>query len=211
MHIAIFLFDGVTALDAVGPFESIVRLPDAKITFVSGKIGPVRTGDGFLSLNASADFASVPQADVLIVPGGHPTGLRAALGNQELHQWIQTVDAKSRWTCSVCSGSLILGAAGVLAGRRASTNFRAKEYLARFKVEYSEDRVTIDGKYITSAGVSAGIDMGLMLCEKLAGRELAEAIELSMQYSPQPPFGTGDYKSSATPRRLELIEKILRN
>jgi len=200
----------MTALDAIGPYESLARIADAEIVLVAKHSGPVRTGDGFLALQADAEIAAVHGADVLIVPGGHRRGLTAAIPDPKVRAWIREVDATTRWTCSVCTGALILGAAGVLTGRKASTHWRAKDAPARYGADYSAARVTVDGKYMTSAGVSAGIDMGLTLCAELAGREVAEAIELSMQYAPEPPFGTGDAKRSATPERIRLIENVLR-
>lgn len=210
MQIVIFLFENVTALDAVGPYESLARIASAEIIFVAKRAGPVRTGDGFLALHADADITSVRTADILIVPGGHGRGLMTIMPDPAVHTWIREVDATSRWTCSVCTGSIILAAAGVLGGRKASTHWRAKAALGRFGTEYSPARVTKDGKYMTSAGVSAGIDMGLALCGELVGREVAEAIELSMQYDPAPPFGTGDAERFATPDRVQLIENVLR-
>lgn len=210
MEIAIFLFDGVTALDAVGPYESLARIAEANVTFVAKTTDPVRTGDGMLAFQPSADLSSTRGADVLIVPGGHPRGLRETIADADILAWIRALDETSRWTCSVCTGALILGAAGLLEGRKAATHWRAKAALPRFGVEYSADRVTTDGKYMTSAGVSAGIDMGLRLCGELAGRQVAEAIELSMQYDPAPPYGTGDAARFATPERVALIETALR-
>jgi putative intracellular protease/amidase len=210
MRIAIFLFDGITALDAIGPYESLARIAAAEIMFVARQAGLVRTGDGFLALHADAEIAAVHEADVLVVPGGHPRGLTATIPDSGVQAWIRELDATTRWTCSVCTGALILGSAGVLAGRKASTHWRAKDVLARYGADYSAARVTVDGKYMTSAGVSAGIDIGLALCGELVGRELAEAIELSMQYDPQPPFGTRDPARSATPERIRLIENVLR-
>jgi transcriptional regulator GlxA family with amidase domain len=210
MRIVIFLFDGVTALDAVGPYESLARLRNVSVQFVGKQTGLIRTGDGFLALNADHDIRSVRSADILIVPGAQKRGLAAVIPDPEVQDWIRSVDAHSRWTAAVCTGSLILGAAGLLNGRRASTHWRAAAGLARFGAEYSSDRVTIDGKYITSAGVSAGIDMGLRLCADLAGQDVAEAIQLSIQYAPDPPFDTGDPAVSATPARIELIDTALR-
>ena len=211
MRIVIFLFDGTTALDAVGPYESLARIAESEVLFVGMNAGPVRTGDGMLGLIADAGIDDVRQADIVIVPGGNRRGLTRMVADTRLQAWIRDVDSSSRWTCSVCSGSLILGAAGVLAGRRASTHWRVEAALARFGAVYSPARVTIDGKYMTSAGVSAGIDMGLMLCGELAGREIAEAIELSMHYAPEPPFGTGDPRRFATPERIRIIEEVLRH
>jgi transcriptional regulator GlxA family with amidase domain len=210
MKIAIFIFDGITALDAIGPYESLARIAESEIVFVSKQAGTVRTGDGFLALHADAGIADVHEAEVLIIPGGHPRGLNVMMSDVGLQSWIKQIDAITSWTCSVCTGSLILAAAGLLSGRKVSTHWRAKEVLARFSANYSPDRVTVDGKYMTSAGVSAGIDMGLALCGELAGRNLTEAIELSMQYDPKPPFGTGDPSRFATPERVQLIEGGLR-
>jgi transcriptional regulator GlxA family with amidase domain len=210
MHIVIFLFDGITAFDAIGPYESLSRLADVTVQFVAKAIGPVRTGDGFLALHADADIASVRHADILIVPGGHRRGLAATIPDPDVQEWVRAIDADSRWTTSVCTGSLILAASGVPSGRSASTHWRAKGALARHGVEYSTNRVTIDGKYLTSAGVSAGLDMGLHLCGAIAGREVAEAIQLSMQYDPQPPFDTGNPETAATAERIALIKNVLR-
>jgi len=210
MKITIFLFDGVTALDAIGPYEALARLPHSTIEFVGKAKGPVRTGDGFLALYADADISSVRETDILVVPGGHRRGLIATIPDPEVQDWVRRIDARSQWTTSVCTGSLILGSAGILAGRRASTHWRAKAALAQFGIEYSADRITIDGKYMTSAGVSAGLDMGLKLCAELAGRDVAEAVQLSIQYDPQPPFDTGDPATAATADRVNLIENVLR-
>ena len=208
MQIAIFLFDGMTALDAIGPYTSLTRLPDVQIVFVGKRAGMVRTGDGFLGLQADAGIADVASADLLIIPGG--SAVRSLLADTDLHEWVRVVDRTSRWTTSVCTGSLLLAAAGVLAGRTAATHWRAKAGLGPFGVLYSPERVVIDGKYMTSAGVSAGIDMGLVLCAEIAGREMAEAVQLSMQYDPQPPFDSGNAERDATPERVHIIENKLR-
>lgn len=210
LNILIYLFDGITALDAVGPFESLSRSKDINVTFVGRRAGSVRTGNGFLALTADRGIDDIKAADVLIVPGGHINGLREAFSDPELHAWIRQIDATSRLTCSVCTGSLILGAAGLLSGRQASTHWRAKDGLARYGAVYSPARITRDGKYVTSAGVSAGIDLGLTLCGELLGTEMAEAIELSMQYDPKPPYGTGDPELHATPERVRTVEETLR-
>jgi transcriptional regulator GlxA family with amidase domain len=177
---------------------------------VARRPGPVRTGDGFLGLIAESGLADLPGAEVLIVPGGNRAGLTDCLQDADLLRWLREVDAHSRWTCSVCTGSLVLAAAGLLSGRRASTHWRARDALGPWGVTYSPDRVTVDGKYMTSAGVAAGIDMGLALCGELAGRTVGEAIELSMQYDPAPPFGTGDARRCATPERVRIVEEGLR-
>lgn len=207
MRILIYLFDGVTALDAVGPYESLSRLPEVEVRFVARRAGPVRTGDGFLALNADGGIDAEAEAGMLIVPGGQREAVRRELGDEALRIWLAALDAVTIRTCSVCTGSLILGAAGLLKGRRASTHWAARDYLSRFGATYSGERVTEDGKYLTSAGVSAGIDLGLRLCAEIAGRDVAEAVQLSMEYDPEPPFAAGSF-AAATPERLALVAKL---
>jgi transcriptional regulator GlxA family with amidase domain len=207
MRILIYLFDGITALDAIGPYESLSRLPQVEIGFVARRAGLVRTGDGFLSLNADTGIDEESEADMLIVPGGQRDAVRRELGDEALRRWIAAVDATTSHTCSVCTGSLILGAAGLLKGRIASTHWGARDYLAHFGATWSGQRITQDGKYWTSAGVSAGIDLGLALCAEIAGRETAEAVQLSMEYDPDPPFAAGNF-ADATPERLERVKTL---
>ena len=210
LQVAIYVFDGITALDAVGPFESISRIKEVQVTFVGRQAGAVRTGNKALALLADKGIGDVQYADVLIVPGGGAPGLDEAISDPVLHAWIKEIDATTSITCSVCTGALVLGAAGLLAGRVAATHWRAKAGLARYGATYSADRVVHDGKYLTSAGVSAGVDLGLTLCGDLLGTEIAEAIELSMQYDPTPPFGTGNPEPHATSARVRMIEQMLR-
>ena len=207
MRILIYLFDGVTALDAVGPYESLSRLPEVEIGFVARRAGLIRTGDNFLALNADTGVDEESECAMLVVPGGQREAVRRELGDEALRTWLAAIDAGTTRTCSVCTGSLILGAAGLLKGRRASTHWGARDYLGHFGAIYSGERVTQDGKYWTSAGVSAGIDLGLRLCAEIAGRETAEAVELSMEYDPDPPFAAGNFKD-ATPERLARVAKL---
>ena len=207
MRILIYLFDGITALDAIGPYESLSRLPEVEIGFVGRRAGPVRTGDDFLSLHADSGIGEESEAGILIVPGGQRDAVRRELDDGALRAWIKAIDATTSWTCSVCTGSLILGAAGLLQGRWASTHWGAREHLGHFGATYSEERITGDGKYVTCAGVSAGIDLGLVLCAEIAGRETAEAVQLSMEYDPSPPFAAGNF-STATPERIARVAKL---
>jgi transcriptional regulator GlxA family with amidase domain len=207
MLILIYLFDGVTALDAVGPYESLSRLPEVEIRFVARTAGMVRTGDNFLGLNADTGIEAEPRADMLIVPGGERNAVAREMRDAALKAWLTTIDAGTTRTCSVCTGSLILAAAGLLQGRSASTHWGARDYLKHFGATYSPERVTDDGKYLTSAGVSAGIDLGLLLCAEIAGRDMAEAAQLSMEYDPAPPFDAGSF-AAATPERLALVAKL---
>ena len=207
MRILIYLFDGITALDAIGPYESLSRLPEVEIGFVGRRAGTVRTGDDFLSLHADSGIDDESSAAMLIMPGGQRDAVRRELGDEALRGWIKAIDATTSRTCSVCTGALILGAAGLLEGRRASTHWGARDYLGRFGATCSGERVTEDGKYLTSAGVSAGIDLGLRLCAEIAGRETAEAVQLSMEYDPDPPFDAGGF-ARATPERIALVAKL---
>jgi transcriptional regulator GlxA family with amidase domain len=207
MRILIYLYDGVTALDAVGPYESLSRLPGVQIGFVARRPGFVTTGDGFLGLSADTGIEEEQAADMLIVPGGRRAGVQRVMADMPVLQWLAALDATAKRTCAVGTGSLILGAAGLLEGRRASTHWGARDYLSPFGATYSPERVTEHGRFLTSAGVSAGIDLGLRLCAEIAGPEMAEAVQLSMEYDPQPPFAAGSFKN-ATPERLALVAKL---
>jgi putative intracellular protease/amidase len=202
LRIAIPIFDGLTALDAVGPYEVLSRLPDAELTFVAEAPGPYRTENGMLALTADASYADLPDPDVLVVPGGF--GTRALLDHTPTLRWLRTAHETSTWTTSVCTGSLLLGAAGLLVGVRATTHWLELETLRRFGAEPVDERVVIEGKIITGAGVSAGIDMALTLAARLAGDDIGQAIQLGIEYDPQPPFRSGS-TATAPPEILELV------
>jgi transcriptional regulator GlxA family with amidase domain len=189
MQIAILLFDNVTALDAVGPYEVLSRLPGAQTLFVGERPGPVRTDTGMLSLVADAGLTDAPHPDIVVVPGGY--GQTAHMHDGAVHEWLRTADATSTWTTSVCTGSLILAAAGLLTGRRATTHWLAVDQLPGLGAVPAAERVVSDGKYITAAGVSAGIDMALHLAERVAGPVVAQAIQLGIEYDPRPPYDSG--------------------
>ncbi|MCH5670690.1 DJ-1/PfpI family protein [Streptomyces gilvus] len=189
MQIAIVLYDRFTALDAVGPYETLGRLPDAELLFVAERSGPVRTDNGTLALTADRTFADVPAPDVVVVPGG--PGQTPQMENAALLQWIRAADATSTWTTSVCTGSLLLAAAGLLRGRRATSHWLALDELKRLGAEPAGERVVTDGKYVTAAGVSSGIDMGLALLGRIAGDFVAQAVQLGIEYDPQPPYDAG--------------------
>lgn len=196
MKISILVFNGVTALDAVGPYESLRRLPGVSVRFVGRDREPVTVEGAGFEISPAADFAGARDADVVIVPGGGAEGVTKALSDQETLQWIRDGHEHSTWTASVCTGALIVGAAGLIKGLSVATHWRAQDYLPRFGATYSGERITEHGKLITAAGVSAGIDMGLRLCELLAGREAAQAAQLGMEYDPAPPFDTGSPKKA---------------
>ncbi|MER5547418.1 DJ-1/PfpI family protein [Streptomyces sp. NPDC002589] len=189
MQIAIVVYDRFTALDAVGPYEILSRLPDAETVFVAERTGPVRTDTGALALVADRSLAEVTRPDVVVVPGG--PGQQALMEHRPLLDWLRAVDTTSTWTTSVCTGSLLLAAAGLLDGRRATSHWLALDLLKRFGAEPTEERVVLDGKYVTAAGVSAGIDMALTLTGRIAGDEHAQAVQLGTEYDPQPPYAAG--------------------
>lgn len=189
MRIAIPLFDRFTALDAVGPYEVLKFLPDAEIVFVAERAGPVRDVPKWLALTADAAFDDIDACDVLLVPGG--PGVRALLDDRPLLDWIRRMHETSAWTTSVCTGSLLLGAAGLLKGLSATTHWGAVDVLESFGATYTPERVVFQGEVVTAAGVSSGIDMALALVARLKDRTTAEAIQLAIEYDPQPPFDAG--------------------
>jgi len=201
VDIAIYIFDKLTALDAIGPYEVLQRLPGAKVKFVGAERGPVRTEQGMLGVVRDFSFDEVTNAEILVVPGG--IGTRALIDDQPTLEWIRAIDAGSNWTTSVCTGSLLLGAAGLLQGKEATTHWAALEMLERFGAIPTSERVVEQGKIITAAGVSSGIDMALRLAAKVAGPEAAQAIQLGIEYDPQPPYDTGS-KAKAPDRIVEL-------
>ncbi|MFC9842066.1 DJ-1/PfpI family protein [Streptomyces sp. NPDC060223] len=202
MQIAIVLFDRFTALDAVGPYEILSRLPDAETVFVAERTGPVRADTGFLALTADRTLAEVPRPDILVVPGG--PGQHEQMDNEPLLDWLRTADETSTWTTSVCTGSLLLAAAGLLNGRRASSHWLALDQLARFDAEPTSERVVFDGKYVTAAGVSAGIDMALTLVGRIAGDDHARTVQLASEYDPQPPYDAGSPQKAPA----HLVERL---
>ncbi len=202
MDIAILIYDRFTALDAVGPYEVLSRLPDAKVTFVAEHAGPIRTDTRQLTLLAEATIDELASPEIVLVPGG--PGQVALMDGGHTHEWLRAADATSTWTASVCTGSLILAAAGLLEGKRATSNWQALEALGGFGVQVIPERVVFDGKYVTSAGVTAGIDMALSLTAKIAGDQVAQAIQLGIEYDPEPPFDAG----SPAKAPVEIVEAV---
>ncbi|MFF3874943.1 DJ-1/PfpI family protein [Streptomyces sp. NPDC001978] len=205
MQIAIVLYDRFTALDAVGPYETLGRLPDADTVFVAERTGPVRTDTGNLALTADRTLADLPHPDIVVVPGG--PGQTPQMENEVLLDWLRTADATSTWTTSVCTGSLLLAAASLLDGRRATSHWLALDFLKQFGVEPTGERVVFDGKYVTAAGVSSGIDMGLTLLGRIAGDEHAQAVQLLTEYDPQPPYDAGSPQKAPA----HLVEEFRSN
>jgi transcriptional regulator GlxA family with amidase domain len=204
MNITILLYDRLTALDAIGPYEVLSRLPSAQLSLAAAQAGPVRTDNGLLTLLAEHSIAEVPAPDIVVVPGG-PGEVAARAGGSVL-DWLRAVHAGTTWTTSVCTGSLILAAAGLLEGKRATSHWLALEQLRALGAEPRSERVVFDGKIVTAAGVSAGIDMALALAAEVAGERVAQAIQLGIEYDPQPPFAAG----SPAKAPVEIVE-LLRN
>jgi transcriptional regulator GlxA family with amidase domain len=203
MDIALLVFPRLTALDAIGPYEVLQRLPGAQVRFVGAERGAVRTEQGMLGLVADFAMGEVTSADILVVPGG--IGTRQLVADEATLEWIRAIDAGSTWTTSVCTGSLLLGAAGLLQGKRATTHWAALDLLRGFGATPVSERVVEQGKIITAAGVSSGIDMALRLAAHVAGDDIARAIQLGIEYDPQPPFDSGSVaKATETVRNLAL-------
>jgi putative intracellular protease/amidase len=202
--IAILLFEGLTALDAVGPYEVLQRIPGAEIRMVGREKGWVRAIPPSLGLSVDHSFDDVPTADILVVPGGF--GVDAVLQDAATLEWIRRAHESSRWTTSVCTGSLLLGAAGVLKGLRATTHWRSLDRLEGFGATPTGERVVFQGKVVTAAGVSSGIDMALALAREEAGEDVAKAIQLSIEYDPQPPFDAGSLEKAGE-RIAEMVRK----
>ena len=189
MEVAIPLYDRFTALDAIGPYQVLSTLPGATVRFLAAEPGPVRTDNGMLTVVAEGRYEDLPAPEVVVVPGG--PGTRAVLADDRLLDWIRSAHGGSRYTTSVCTGSLLLAAAGLLDGVDAATHWLSRDELAELGARPVAERVVERGRVITAAGVSAGIDMGLRLAELLAGRETAEAVQLVIEYDPQPPLDAG--------------------
>lgn len=188
MKIAILLFDNYTALDIIGPYEVLSKLPNSRICFVGLEKREFRDLYG-LRISAEYSLNEISQADILLIPGG--TGINNLLTNKEIIDWIQKIDKTTNWTVSVCSGSLLLAQAGLLIGKECTTHWRRIDQLSKYDVIVRKERYIQDGKYITSAGVSAGIDMALYLASKISGELTAKMIQLAIEYDPKPPFDCG--------------------
>jgi transcriptional regulator GlxA family with amidase domain len=209
MQIAIVLYDRFTALDAVGPYQVFSSLPGTEVVFVAERAGRIGDDAGRLYLSAEAALTDVPHPHVVVVPGG--PGQSDQMDDGPLHDWLRAADQGTAWTTSVCTGSLILAAAGLLAGRRATSHWLALGELGRYSAVPVAERVVFDGKYVTAAGVSAGIDMALTLAGQIAGDETAQAVQLLIEYDPQPPYDAGSphRAPAAVVSRLEARSRFI--
>ncbi len=208
-EIAIPIFERITPLDAIGPYEVLARLPDVEVRFVGVEAGSVQVDGNALRLVAEASLDELPRPDVVVVPGGF--GTRPAVRDERLVEWLREVHQHTTWTTSVCTGALLLGEAGILDGIEATTHWAQLEKLRKYGTTPSKQRVVEQGKVITAAGVSAGIDMALLLAERIAGRTEAQAAQLYIEYDPEPPFDSGSV-DKAPPEVLDLLrERVARS
>jgi putative intracellular protease/amidase len=202
MEISVVLYDRFTALDCMGPYEILSRIPGARLRFLAKKAGPVTTDTGMLTVLAEAALKDVSKPDIVLVPGG--PGDEAALADAEIIDWISKAHETTKWTTSVCTGALLLGACGILKGLEATTHWASAGRLESFGARYTEERVVRQGKIITGAGVSAGIDMGLTLAALEVSDDFAKAIQLGIEYDPKPPFDCGA-PSKASPEIVQML------
>lgn len=210
MQVAIALFPRNTALDSIGPYEVLQRVPSIDVVFVGHTRGEVRTDNGMLGLTVDAAFDEVTEPDVLLVPGG--VGTRDLLDDEAMLDWVRGVHRRTLFTTSVCTGSLVLAAAGLLDGLTATTHWATQDLLGSLGAVYTPQRVVehLPQRIITAAGVSSGIDMALRLVELLIDRQAAEACQLMIEYDPQPPFDSGDLAKASEATRLLALEYFSR-
>lgn len=206
MQITILLFEKLAAQDAVGPYEVFRCVPGWEVEFAGLRIGEVRS-EGGLGLTVDRTLDQVTETDVVLVPGGR--GTDALLGDETVLSWLREIDEGTKWTTSVCTGALILGAAGLLEGKRATSNWLALEDLRKYGVDVGGGRWVEDGKTITAAGVTAGLDMALHLVGREAGPEVAQAVQLGVEYDPDPPFDSGS-PEKAPPEIVEAVTAFSR-
>ncbi len=198
LSIAIALFDQVTMLDAIGPYSVLAGLPNSEITFVAERPGPVMDSNGRMAVVAQASYSDMADPDVIVIPGGVITVPMSREKTHPIIDWIRQVHPGTTKTTSVCTGSQLLGAAGVLDGVPATSHWYVRDTLSEFGAAPTDERVVKHGKIITAAGVSAGIDMALQLVADLRSDEVAQAIQLSIEYDPDPPFDAGHPRCAPT-------------
>ena len=193
LSVGLVLFDGLTQLDLTGPYEVLARMPDTRVHLVAASLAPVRSEWG-LMLVPDTTFDDAPPIDVLCVPGGW--GVNARLTDDALLEFLRTRGERARYVTSVCSGALLLGAAGLLRGYRATTHWLSLDLLPLFGAEAVEARVVHDRDRITGAGVTAGMDFGFALAAELFGASVAQRIQLAIEYDPAPPFDSGSPRTA---------------
>lgn len=202
MRVGFLLFPGLTQLDLTGPYEVLARVPGADIHLLWKNGEPVRTEHG-LALIPTTILEACPPLDLLCVPGG--PGVNELLTDAEVLTFVKRAAAGARWVTSVCTGALVLGAAGLLQGKRATTHWMSRHFLADFGATPVDERVVVDGNVVTGGGVTAGVDFALRIVAEAAGREVAEAIQLMIEYDPAPPFDAGTPRT-APPAIVQATE-----
>jgi putative intracellular protease/amidase len=207
MNVVIYIYNGLTALDAIGPYEILSRLPNANVKFVAKEKGVIVTDTHFLKLVAEYDISEIDKADILIIPGSVVGFIREAK-DKALLSWITKINLASTWTTSVCSGSIILAATGLLKDKKATSHWGVIHLLKEYGSIPTSERYVQEDKIITAQGVSAGIDMALFLAGQIVGIEKAKAYQLFIEYDPKPPFNSGDINEAET-ATIELAKKIL--
>ncbi len=205
MQIAYLLYPRFTALDIIGPHDVLDNVPGAESVFVAEEAGPVRNDSDTLSLVADKSINEVTAPEILVIPGGF--GSRALLDHEPLLQWIRDVNETTTWTTSVCTGSLLLAAAGLLEGAPATTHWLSRELLGTLGADVQTDRVVQHGKIVTAAGVSSGIDMALRLVQLMYGNEMSSAIQLAIEYDPEPPLDSGS-PEKASQHVVDLVTAV---
>ncbi len=205
MQVVIPLFPRFTALDGIGPYEVLQRIPSIDVTFIGHERGEIRSENGFLGITADGTFEDFPRPDVIVFPGG--VGTRPLQYDQRVTDWLRTAHETTTFTTSVCTGSIVLGAAGLLDGLTATTHWSCYPELQATGATPVADRVVehLDRRIITAAGVSSGIDMALRLVELLVDRTAAEAAQLMIEYDPQPPFACGSVAATAAAGRTDDV------
>lgn len=198
-------YEGMTALDVIGPHEILSRLPGAEPIRVAKRPGPVLTDSG-VALTASVGFADVAQADLFFVPGA--SSATSMEDDPETQDWVRMIHSTTTWTTSVCTGSLILGGAGLLRGARATTHWAAHERLRDHGAEPVAARVVEDGKIMTGAGVAAGLDLALVVASRVSGPDVAKVLQLALEYDPEPPFDSG-HPAKAEPTHVDAVRSLL--
>jgi transcriptional regulator GlxA family with amidase domain len=215
MQIAIVLYPGFTALDFIGPYEVLRNLPDTEVRFLWHEPGPIAADSGVLMVGATHSFDETPSPDLLLIPGGMTTFEHAR--DEKLLAWVRRAHSSAAWTASVCSGSVILAAAGLLEGKRATSHWMAVPTLKAFGVTpVSDERIveadaTPEHRIVTCAGVSAGIDLGLWLAGEIAGEGKAKAIQLAIEYDPQPPFDSGHMSKASAATKAAATASLSRD
>lgn len=207
MEIVIYIYNGMTMLDAIGPYEVLRNVKGANIKFVSKERGDVEADSRFVHLNSKFEIEEVSKADILLIPGSTIAFVRE-MKDKKVLDWIKQIDATTKRTLTVCTGSIILAATGLLANKKATSHWKPINLLREFGVEPVRERIVDEGKYISAAGVSAGIDMAIYLVNQLEGEKAAKAAQLVIEYDPKPIFNSGNY-TTAEKEVIDLAEKIM--